>query len=243
MLADLADRSSGVLNRALAKVARVSAPVRMVTDVASICVATLIVLGVVAWPILIAFVPVLMACRLYAPHQGVTPKTLLGDLPRLLAGSTVAAFVLAALYPNIGGYTLRDAALVSAVTFAFLVVGRGTMHLVAEILRARGFGVRPTLIVGRGPTVAHLVEKIAKHPDLGMRVLGVITDARGRDDDLSLVAGMRPAYREALQEAGLGTVEALAAHPRDDPPVTLTRRAWTRLHEQAGLQVACTFIK
>ena len=57
-------------------------------------------------------------------------------------------------------------------------------------------------------------------------------------DDLSLVAGMRPAYREALQEAGLGTVEALAAHLRDDPPVTLTRRAWTRLHEQAGLQVA-----
>lgn len=188
VLADMADRSSGLVNRALGKVARVAAPVRLITDITSVCVTTLLVFRVVAWPILITFVPVLMACRLYAPHQGVTPKTLLGDLPRLLAGSTVAAFVLAALYPSIGGYTLRDAALVSSVTFVFLVIGRGVMHLVAEVLRARGFGMRPTLIVGRGPTVAHLVEKIAKHPDLGMRVLGVIADARGEDDDLSLVA-------------------------------------------------------
>lgn len=181
-------RHDSLGGRALAKVARVAAPVRMLTDVAAILAATVVVLGVVAWPILITFVPVLLVCRLYAPNQGVTPKTLLGDLPRLLAGSTVAAFVLAALYPSIGGYTLRDAAFVSAVTFVFLVVGRGSMHLVAEILRARGFGARPTLIVGRGPTVAHLVEKIAKHPDLGMRVLGVIADARDDDDDLSLVA-------------------------------------------------------
>lgn len=174
--------------RALAKVARVAAPVRLVTDFMAIVAATAVTLGVVAWPILITFMPVLVVCRLYAPNQGVTPKTLLGDLPRLLTGSTVAAFVLAAVYPSIGGYTLRDAALVATVTFVFLVVGRGFMHLVAEILRARGFGARPTLIVGRGPTVAHLVEKIAKHPDLGMRVLGVIADAHDGDDDLSLVA-------------------------------------------------------
>lgn len=186
VLADLPDRSSGLAARVLGRIARVAAPVRLVTDIASICIVTLLVIRVVAWPILITFLPVLMACRLYAPDQGVTPKTLLGDLPRLLAGSTVAAFVLAALYPNIGGYTLRDAALVSLLTFVFLVVGRGTMHLVAEILRVRGFGARPTLVVGRGPTVAHLVEKIAKHPDLGMRVVGVIADARG-EDDLSLV--------------------------------------------------------
>ncbi|MBX7159717.1 MAG: sugar transferase [Acidimicrobiia bacterium] len=165
-----------------------SSPVRLATDAGAIVIATLFVLDVVAWPILATFLPVLMACRLYAPHKDVTPNTLLGDLPRLLVGSTVAAFVLAALYPNIGGYTLRDAALVSSVTFVILVICRGTMHLAGELLRARGFGARPTLIVGRGPTVAHLVEKIAKHPDLGMRVLGVIADARGDEDDLSLVA-------------------------------------------------------
>lgn len=187
VLSDLPDRSSGLLNGALGTIARVAPPVRFITDIGAICAATLLYIGVVAWPVLVTFIPVLVVCRMYAPNQSVTPKTLLSDLPRLVVGSTVAAFVLAALYPSIGGYTLRAAALVSATTFVFLVLGRGTMHLVAEVLRARGFGVRPTLIVGRGPTVAHLVDKIAKHPVLGMRVLGVIGDARD-DDDLSLAA-------------------------------------------------------
>jgi len=181
-LSDYAPNRHGFISSQIARLARVSAAVRLLTDAASICFATSVVIGVVAWPILVTFLPMLALFRLYAPDQAVTPKTLLGDLPRLLSGSVVAALLLASLYPHIGGYTLRDAAFVSSVVFVFLVLGRGTMHLVAEILRSRGFGFRPTLIIGRGDTVGHLVDKIGKHPEHGLRVCGVVAAAGGEDD-------------------------------------------------------------
>ncbi|MEV6824124.1 TM0106 family RecB-like putative nuclease [Amycolatopsis sp. NPDC051102] len=61
--------------------------------------------------------------------------------------------------------------------------------------------------------------------------------AREADRDLSLVAGMRVDQRRKLVEAGLGSIDALAAAGPADRPRDLSATAFEALRAQAALQV------
>lgn len=60
---------------------------------------------------------------------------------------------------------------------------------------------------------------------------------READRDLSLVAGMRGDQRRKLVEAGVGTIDALAAAGQGDRPPGLSAAAFESLRAQAALQV------
>ncbi|ASU83933.1 ATPase [Nocardiopsis gilva YIM 90087] len=54
---------------------------------------------------------------------------------------------------------------------------------------------------------------------------------------LTLVAGIRSDQARKLSDAGITTIDALAAATEEDRPPTLPRHSYTRLREQAALQV------
>ncbi|HET6499994.1 MAG TPA: TM0106 family RecB-like putative nuclease [Amycolatopsis sp.] len=71
----------------------------------------------------------------------------------------------------------------------------------------------------------------------GCRYAGHCSAGREADRDLSLVAGLRGDQRRKLVEAGLGTIDALAAARPDDRPPELSTTSFTVLRAQAALQV------
>lgn len=58
------------------------------------------------------------------------------------------------------------------------------------------------------------------------------------NDDLVQVAGLRRDQREALRASGITTMAGLAAAPLEQVTAVLSTATGTRLHQQAGLQVA-----
>ncbi|SDC13304.1 TM0106 family RecB-like putative nuclease [Actinokineospora iranica] len=60
---------------------------------------------------------------------------------------------------------------------------------------------------------------------------------RETDRDLSLVAGMRSGQRRKLVDAGMGTIDALAAAGPDDRPKDMTEGSFAALRAQAAIQV------
>ena len=69
------------------------------------------------------------------------------------------------------------------------------------------------------------------------RWLEVCKQRRQADDHLCLVAGMRRDQTRRLNEAGIGTVTALAVSPVDQPVGGVNDAALARLRQQARLQV------
>ena len=52
---------------------------------------------------------------------------------------------------------------------------RVTLRTALRVLRSRGYDVRRVLVVGNGPAAKTLVERFQWYPELGMRVVGVVT--------------------------------------------------------------------
>lgn len=71
----------------------------------------------------------------------------------------------------------------------------------------------------------------------GCRFAGHCADGREAARDLSLVAGMRGDQRRKLVEAGLSTIDALAAARPEDRPAELSATSFTTLRAQAAIQV------
>ncbi|GAB3209112.1 TM0106 family RecB-like putative nuclease [Marinactinospora endophytica] len=62
-------------------------------------------------------------------------------------------------------------------------------------------------------------------------------EGRSRARHLSLVAGIRTDQVRKLHDVGITTIDALAAATEEDRPAALPRHSYTRLREQAALQV------
>jgi predicted RecB family nuclease len=71
----------------------------------------------------------------------------------------------------------------------------------------------------------------------GCGYAGQCASGREADRDLALVAGMRGDQRRKLIEAGLPTIDSLAAATPEDRPRDMAARTFTALHAQAAIQV------
>jgi uncharacterized protein len=71
----------------------------------------------------------------------------------------------------------------------------------------------------------------------GCGYAGHCASGREADRDLALVAGMRGDQRRKLIEAGLPTIDSLAAATPEDRPRDMSARTFTALHAQAAIQV------
>jgi exopolysaccharide biosynthesis polyprenyl glycosylphosphotransferase len=128
----------------------------------------------VGWRIMFSvLVLVLFASRhLYATRLRVQ---FVDDLPRVVASTAVAAMAVIA-----ARLLLEDDANAAETVYYWmfagscLVAGRAATHVAQARERRRGFGERPTLIVGAGK-VAHLTAKrLLERPELGLRPVGFL---------------------------------------------------------------------
>jgi exopolysaccharide biosynthesis polyprenyl glycosylphosphotransferase len=93
----------------------------------------------------------------------------LDDVPRLLVSSAVG---MAATYVALDH--LRQGLRVTLLGGALLVLGRIVSYALLRAWRSRGVLRRDAVLVGGGTRAADLVSRISQHPELGLRVRGVL---------------------------------------------------------------------
>ena len=62
----------------------------------------------------------------------------------------------------------------------FLLVEKVAVFSIARYVRKQGYNFRKVLIVGTGKRASDFIEKINKHPEWGINVLGIVDDEPGR---------------------------------------------------------------
>lgn len=70
--------------------------------------------------------------------------------------------------------------LFGALSFVFVGVGRYVFRRMLRVVRSRGFNLRYVLVVGGGALGEKVVRTIHEHIELGLRVIGVISDQHER---------------------------------------------------------------
>lgn len=205
----LRDRAGARVRSVLDSVALAPPWVRVLTDIAALYVAKQLVLAsfmrIPTLTFLLTFLPIIALARLYSPTQGVNVGSVIKELPRFVVVTMVAAPWMSLLMAQ--QLDLTASTFTASVSLVSLVVCRIVMYVGASAMRRRGFGARKTLVVGHGSTVQLIVDKIDKHPELGLRVVGVMGDADGTAADLSLL----PDH--------LDPASWLSAHPEDLPGI------------------------
>jgi Undecaprenyl-phosphate glucose phosphotransferase len=63
-----------------------------------------------------------------------------------------------------------------------ITAARLVLRSVLRRMRARGYNLRHVLAVGDGPALEHLVQRLERFPELGLRVAGVLTPAGAADE-------------------------------------------------------------
>lgn len=66
----------------------------------------------------------------------------------------------------------------------FLVIFRAILRNGLRAIRRRGHNLRYVLVVGEGGAVEHLIRRLDRFPELGLRVLGIIVDGKAKDSPL-----------------------------------------------------------
>lgn len=124
--------------------------------------------------------------------------SVLDDIPMIGLGVIWGAVLSSVALQPVG---LGQLFLPAAVVFAADVVARFAAYSWTKARRRRGTTVYPALIVGCGEVGVRLAERIASHPDTGLRALGFLDDAHegcspelpapylGRAEDLEQVVG------------------------------------------------------
>ena len=75
----------------------------------------------------------------------------------------------------------------SIAVVAFLTFGRGMLALIRRSAWASPRFGSPVVIIGHGPVAGRVAERIAEHPEYGLRPLGVITTDNAAVNDASLI--------------------------------------------------------
>lgn len=66
------------------------------------------------------------------------------------------------------------------LSFTLLLIEKIVVFSIMHSIRKRGYNYRRIIIVGTGKRAADFVEKIKKHPEWGINVLGIVDDEPGR---------------------------------------------------------------
>ncbi|GAA4936497.1 TM0106 family RecB-like putative nuclease [Streptomonospora halophila] len=111
-------------------------------------------------------------------------------------------------------------------------------HRVAEFLPVLD-GVRRRLLqaLGEPPALPDPLWAPPRPACDGCGYSALCAEGRAAARHLSLVAGLRTDQARRLDDCGISTIDALAAASEDDRPPAMPRHSFTRLREQAALQV------
>jgi exopolysaccharide biosynthesis polyprenyl glycosylphosphotransferase len=123
---------------------------------------------------------VFQAFDLYRPRRLSTRSAEVRDIAR---ACTVATLILIAVSFFVFLQTFEFSRLVFlyfwTLSIATLALARGAFREGLRLLRRRGYNQRHALIVGAGDLAARLVSALRQHPELGIRVVGLLAEEDG----------------------------------------------------------------
>jgi Undecaprenyl-phosphate glucose phosphotransferase len=101
----------------------------------------------------------------------------------LRAHGTALLFFIAITYAfDDYKYSRGVMAYFAAIGAIGLAGSRFSLRGLLRKIRARGYNLRNVLVVGEGAMLQHLVTRIGKYPELGLRVIGVLTPAESSEE-------------------------------------------------------------
>jgi exopolysaccharide biosynthesis polyprenyl glycosylphosphotransferase len=159
-------------------------------------------------------------------------------LDLLRATLLVAVVVFCALFafklPNVSRLFLLELFGLQAMT---AIVSRAVLRLAFEMARTRGYNARYMVVVGAGPEAIAFASRIARHPELGLKVIGFVATTGGFGDPptrrSTLAQESEPERAMPAEEEAwpiLGTIDRIEAiiHGTvvDEVAICLARDAW-----------------
>lgn len=152
---------------------------------------------------------------LYEPRR---TGSLLPEVGSLLRATALGVLVLISVSFFARSYFYsRGVVAIFAFLSPVLVLGlRTTLRLGLRALRRRGYNLRYVLVVGAGELAAEAIERVHAHPEAGLRVRGILTEAsdgrRGNVRGVPVLGGLS-SLKEALRQERVDQV--IIALPRD----------------------------
>jgi Undecaprenyl-phosphate glucose phosphotransferase len=113
-----------------------------------------------------------------APRRASNESAIVG----LLRAHTIALLAFVALTYVFSEYRYSRVVVLffGALSGAALVLGRVVLQSILRRLRRHGFHASKVLLVGDGPSLALVVERIGQNPELGLEVIGVLVPEGAR---------------------------------------------------------------
>ena len=191
-----------------------------------------------AWPLIVfpGLVLVLLHLRgMYA--RRLRPTVLEGVVP--VAGAvSIATMAVVMLEVYVARSSLQPGVLahVWGLGLGFLGIARVGTLAFQRLLRARGDGGRPTLIIGAGLVGARLAARLDRRPEFGLRPIGFLDGEPSQaaaDDREQPVLGTPEDLEWIAHITGAEHVVIAFSTMRDEEGVDLVRRC-----EEAGLEVS-----
>jgi Undecaprenyl-phosphate glucose phosphotransferase len=129
-------------------------------------------------PLLIIWTVSFKQFGLYRPRRIASRAREVWDIAR---ASGLALLLLTALTFFYRGFSFSRLVFLifGATSIAALCLARGFFRETLRFFRRRGFNLREVLVVGTGRTARKVLDTIHEHPELGLRVAGVLTDGTG----------------------------------------------------------------
>ncbi|HEY7677918.1 MAG TPA: undecaprenyl-phosphate glucose phosphotransferase, partial [Candidatus Methylomirabilis sp.] len=157
------------------------------------------------WPI------VFKAFGLYRPRRLSTRAAEVRDIARACTFATLLLIAVSFFLR-----TFEPSRLVFLYFWAFSIVtlalARGAFREILRLLRRREYNLRYALVVGNGELAARLVSAVRRHPELGIRVMGLLAEGEGEGPHGLPVLGPYGDIGRVVAERGIDLVFVALPH-------------------------------
>lgn len=154
---------------------------------------------------------------LYRQRRGITG---VDEFPRILAGTSLAAVLVAAATFLIRSFSYSRIVIGLTVVLSTLLLwgGRALLRRWQVTLRRAGLGLTRLIVVGTGETARTVLSRIKSHPELGYLLVGVASENPGRREveGVRVLGPMERIVELAMKHRAAEVLFALpaAAHAR-----------------------------
>ncbi|MBW7956603.1 MAG: undecaprenyl-phosphate glucose phosphotransferase [Deltaproteobacteria bacterium] len=130
-------------------------------------------------PITIIWAVVFKVFGLYRPKRIGTPLSEVIDIGKA-CGISMLIFIAVTFFAKQYEYSRLVFVLFTIINIGALSLGRFAFRKALRALRRRGFNLRYALIVGTGGQARRLIETIENHPEVGIKVEGLVSPEEGQ---------------------------------------------------------------
>ena len=183
--------------------------------------------GVLGWSFAFAFLT-LMLLGLRGQYSARRALRLPEDLTGVVAVTATVAMAIISLRVLTGAGDLAETAHYWLLATGLLAVGRTGLVGAEAQARRRGYGLRPTLIVGAGTVGRLAATRLSDHPELGLRPIGFLDkdpiELAGSDSLQLPVLGASWDLEQVIDEHGVRQVVIAFSTAPDHVLLELVRR-------------------